>query len=95
MESGLQVPLLLLLAAVATAAWFALDYICAPRLSQKEPPLLPHPVPYVGHILGLLRHGTKYYEMTRSVALPFSRAEESYAKHSCKAVQNANFPSTL
>lgn len=95
MESGLQVPLLLLVAAVASAAWFALDYVCAPRLSPKEPPLRAHPVPYVGHILGLLRHGTKYYEMTRSVALLLSRAEENYAKHSCKAVQSANFPSTL
>ena len=44
----------------------------------KEPPLFPHPVPYIGHILGLLRHGTRYYEMTRSVALLLSGAEVSY-----------------
>lgn len=64
MESGFEFPLLLFLAAAAAAAWFALDYFSAPRLFQKEPPLLPHTVPYVGHILGLLRHGTRYYEMT-------------------------------
>lgn len=95
MESGLEQPLLLLLAGAAAAAWFALDYFCAPRLSQNEPPLLSHPVPYVGHILGLLRHGTRYYEMTRLVAVLLSLAEETYAKYSCNAVQSANFPSTL
>ena len=95
MESGLTFPLLLLLAAAIAAAWFALDYFCAPRLSEKEPPLVPHPVPYIGHILGLLRHGTRYYEMTRSVALMLLLAEETYAKYSYNAVQNANSPSTL
>lgn len=64
MESGYNLPLLLILAAAAAAAWYALDYFWAPRLSPKEPPLLPHPIPYIGHILGLLRHGTRYYEMT-------------------------------
>lgn len=64
MESGLGFSLLLLLVTAVAAAWFALDHCCAPRLSPKEPPLLPHPVPYIGHILGLLRHGTRYYQMT-------------------------------
>lgn len=81
MESGFEFPLLLFLAAAAAAAWFALDYFSAPRLFQKEPPLLPHTVPYVGHIFGLLRHGTRYYEMTRSVALLISLAKKrTYAK---------------
>ena len=81
MESNLRLSLLLLLAAAAAAAWFALDYFCAPRLSPKEPPLLPHPIPYIGHILGLLQYGTRYYEMTRSGFLMLSPAEEINANY--------------
>ena len=94
MERGLNSSLLLLVAVAAGAAWYALHYFCAPRLSPKEPPLLPHPIPYIGHILGLLRYGTRYYEMTRSVAL-FLLQEEVYTKYLRSAVQSANFPSTL
>ncbi len=95
MESGLKSFSLLLLAAAAAAAWYTIDYFCAPRLSAKEPPLLPHPIPYIGHILGLLRYGTRYYEMTRSVAPLLSLAEELYAENSSNAVQGASFPSIL
>lgn len=68
MASGLGLSLPFLLAAAGTAAWYALGYFFAPSLSPKEPPLLTHPIPFIGHILGLLRNGTRYYEMTRSVA---------------------------
>ena len=66
---------LLLVAAVVAAASYALNHFYVPRLSAREPPLFPHPVPYIGHIIGLLRYGTRYYEMTRSVALLLSSAE--------------------
>lgn len=68
MASGLALSLPLLLAAAGAAAWYAVGYFCAPSLSPKEPPLLTHPIPFIGHIIGLLRNGTRYYEMTRSVA---------------------------
>ena len=92
MGSGL---ILSLLAAAGTAAWYAVDYFCAPRLSSKEPPLLTHPIPYIGHILGLLQHGTRYYEMTRSVALLLPLAGEIYIDYLSYAAQSAGFPSTL
>lgn len=99
MESGLKSFLMLFLAAVAAATWYAFGHFYGPRVSakkaQKEPPLFPHPIPYVGHILGLLRHGTRYYEMTRSIAPLLSIAEELSANHSCNAVRRASFPSTL
>lgn len=94
MENDLNFSLLLLLAAVGTAAWYAIDYFCAPRLSPKEPPLLTHPIPYIGHILGLLRHGTRYYEITRSVALLLSLTGEINAEYISNPVQGASFPST-
>ena len=61
--------LLLLLAVFFGAAWYTLDSFYAPTQYPNEPPLVPQSVPYIGHILGLLRHGTRYYEMTRYVAL--------------------------
>ena len=84
MESGLGFSLLLLLVTAVAVSWFALDYYCAPRLSPNEPPLLPHPVPYIGHILGLLRHGTRYYQMTRSVALFLSNFHPVLMQRSSK-----------
>ena len=95
METGLNFSLLLVLATFAAAAAYAVEYFCAPRLSPKEPPLLTHPIPYIGHVLGLLRHGTRYYEMTRLVALLSSPAEEIDTDYLCSAVQSASFPSTL
>ena len=51
------------------AAWYILDYFYAPKRLSNEPPLFPQSVPYVGHILGLLRYGTRYYEMMRYVSV--------------------------
>ena len=61
--------LLLLLAVVSAAAWYTLDSLYAPIQYPNEPPLVAQSIPYVGHILGLLRHGTRYYGITRYVAL--------------------------
>ena len=57
----------LFLLAAAIALWFVLDYLYAPRHETNEPPVVSSSIPYVGHILGLLRYGTKYYQITRYV----------------------------
>lgn len=57
--------LLVVVAAVVGASWYLLDYLYIPKHLPDEPPLLSSTVPYVGHILGLWRHGTRYYEATR------------------------------
>lgn len=66
MDNPLTATTLLFLAA-AIGLWYVLDYLYAPRHSPGEPPVLSSSVPYVGHIIGLLRHGTRYYQTTRSV----------------------------
>ena len=53
--------LLLPFALVATVL-LALYHYSQPRYDPKEPPVIPSTIPYVGHIIGLLRHGTKYFE---------------------------------
>lgn len=60
---------ILVLAAII-GLWYILDYLYAPRHSSGEPPVLPSSVPYVGHIIGLLRHGTRYYQTTRYTHVP-------------------------
>ena len=89
MASDLSLSLLLLLAAIGAAAWYAVGYLCAPSLSPREPPLLTHPIPFIGHILGLLRNGTRYYEMTRSVA---SLTEEIDAEFTHPRSAKCNLP---
>ncbi len=69
MEGSISSSLLLLLAVASAAAWYTLDYLYAPTQHSNEPPLVPQSVPYIGHILGLLRHGTRYFEITRYAAL--------------------------
>lgn len=51
----------------AGAIWYLLDYLYVPKQLPNEPPLLSHPIPYIGHMIELLRHGTRYYELTRCV----------------------------
>ena len=65
MEGSINSLLLLLLAVSSTAAWYLLDSLYAPKKYPNEPPLVPQFIPYIGHILGLLRHGTRYFEITR------------------------------
>lgn len=67
MGTHVDAPAILLIILGAGAIWYLLDYLYVPKQLPNEPPLLSHPIPYVGHIIGLLRHGTKYYELTRCV----------------------------
>ena len=54
----------LLTLVVATAAWYLLNYVCVSKPGPNEPPVLSRPIPYFGHIIGLLRHGLRYYDIT-------------------------------
>ena len=77
MENTINLVILLLLLTFLSS-WLVLDYLYAPKHHPKEPPVVPSSIPYIGHILGLLRHGSKYYQTTRyhvvaSCAVYFSR----------------------
>jgi hypothetical protein len=49
------------LALVAGAA-ILLDHFLGFKPVANEPPVIKPTIPYVGHILGLIRHGTLYYK---------------------------------
>lgn len=69
MEAMFSSPAIFLLTAATTAAfWYLLDYHYVPRHFLDEPPVVPSSIPYIGHIIGLLRHGSRYYEITRCVS---------------------------
>lgn len=38
----------------------------------KEPPLIPSRIPFIGHVIGLLRHGSGYYSETAFVKENYS-----------------------
>jgi len=44
---------------------FALDRHYMPKQASNEPPVVKSFIPYVGHIVGLIRHGTRYYQNLR------------------------------
>ena len=45
-------------------------YLLSPKYDPREPPVISSLIPYVGHILGLLRYGQRYFEILRSLT-PF------------------------
>lgn len=66
---GVQYTLLLL--AFAAAIWIWALHVYAPSHDPWEPPVITSRIPFVGHIVGLLRHGTRYYQMKRwSISSP-------------------------
>lgn len=49
--------------------YLSLVYVFSPKYDPREPPVISSWIPYVGHILGLLRYGQRYFEILRSLNL--------------------------
>lgn len=47
-----------------------LHYVLRIAKVPREPPFVPQKIPYVGHLIGILRHGTKYYDSITLVSPP-------------------------
>ena len=58
--SAVLIALLLLLVGYAS-----LVFLFTPKYDPREPPVLTHYVPYVGHVLGLIFEGQGYFERLR------------------------------
>lgn len=54
---------LLLLAAIV-ASYYFFQYL-GPKIDPREPPPITSKIPFIGHILGLIRDGVPYYVRTR------------------------------
>lgn len=46
--------------------YVSLVYLFSPKYDPREPPVISSLIPYVGHIVGLLRYGQRYFEILRS-----------------------------
>ena len=58
---------LLIVVGVFGLLYSLLRYFTDVTKDYKEPPFIPQTIPYVGHLLGVLRYGPKYYDRIRSV----------------------------
>jgi len=48
---------LALVLTVVAIGYVSLVYLFSPKYDSREPPVLQHFIPYLGHILGLIRNG--------------------------------------
>ncbi|KAI6084186.1 hypothetical protein F4821DRAFT_178457 [Hypoxylon rubiginosum] len=51
----------ILMGSAIILACYALNRFLVVRCSSSEPTLIPSNTPYVGHLLGMVRHGSGYY----------------------------------
>ena len=93
MDTPFYLPGLLFL--LISAIWLAVHVLCTPSHDPREPPLVTSRVPFIGHILGLLRHGTRYYQMTRyGTSSEAQRDVNKLTMLSCYLVPDAGYQST-
>ena len=55
----------LLLLGVVALLYALCEYFLTVKYDAKEPPLIPQHVPYIGHVLSLIRQGSNYYSKIR------------------------------
>ncbi len=44
----------------------------------REPPVIPQGIPYVGHLIGIFRHGLRYYQVIRLDLPPTITIQKSF-----------------
>lgn len=64
MEGSLSLTALQILLA-AFCVYFILNHFFGFQYDSKEPPLVPQKIPYVGHLIGIVRYGPRYYSRVR------------------------------
>jgi hypothetical protein len=51
-------------------AFALLNRLLTPRIDPREPPVVKPSIPWVGHIIGIIRHQADYPRIIQSVSLP-------------------------
>ena len=62
MESNNLALSTLIILALVVVAYTSIHYFLGVEFDEREPPVLNSTIPYIGHILGLIRHGQYYLE---------------------------------
>jgi hypothetical protein len=53
--------------AIAFVLVLAFNAVQPRKSSPDEPPIIPTRLPYIGHAIGMFRHGGRYFRMLRRV----------------------------
>lgn len=56
---------ILIIATTVITVYFSIPYAFGVKYDDREPPAIKHPIPYVGHLLGLVWWGQHYFERIR------------------------------
>ena len=54
------------------SVFYGIHFLVNPQHHPKEPPVVTSSIPLIGHIIGLIWHGTRYYQKLRWVDLEYS-----------------------
>ncbi len=57
------------LVVVVALLFYLLSCFLTPPHDAQEPPLIRPKIPLIGHVIGLLHHGTAYYSKTAYVSI--------------------------
>ena len=68
LKSFLPPSVLLIIVAGIASLLYGINYFVAPRHHPDEPPVVSSRIPLIGHIIGLIWHGTGYYQKIRYVS---------------------------
>lgn len=49
--------------------YITIQYFATRKVDPREPPVISSTLPYLGHILGILQNGGKYYKMIRYIIM--------------------------
>jgi hypothetical protein len=52
---------------ILTILTIALASLFSVKYDPREPPIISHPIPYVGHVIGMFTHGAKYFDFIKYV----------------------------
>ena len=63
--SSLPLSVLSLIVAIAVSLAAVAHRFLAFDYDAREPPIIKPKIPYIGHILGIIRYGTKYFEIVK------------------------------
>ena len=64
-SSTLPVSIVSLLVVAGTFLAFVINRFLTIDFDPREPPVIKPGIPYIGHILGIIRYGTKYFEIVK------------------------------
>jgi hypothetical protein len=64
-----QYRLLLVLFCLGVVIVIASKRIFDVKYDPREPPIISHPIPFIGHVIGMFKHGASYFDFIKYVPL--------------------------